>query len=79
MFDRLYDFAAQFDWTIVIWVVVFLFIFFRLISLFRIVGEYERLAVFFHGHFQQFKGPGLVVSLPVHQVRRIVMEDGAKL
>ena len=67
MCDRLCNLAAQFDWTTVAWIVFSLLIFLRLISSVRIVGEYERLAVFFHGNFQQFKGPGPVISLPVHQ------------
>ena len=68
MFDRLYDLAAQIPWSVVAWFVVLLIFYYQLKSMLHTVGEYERLAVFFHGHFQQFKGPGLVVSLPFHQV-----------
>lgn len=67
MFDRFFSLAAQLDWTIVAWVVVSLLVLLQLLSSIRIVGQYERLAVFFHGHFQAFKGPGLVMTIPTHQ------------
>ena len=67
MLDQLFDFAARLNWTVAGWVIVLVFVLYMYVSMFRIVGEYERLAVFFHGRFQQFKGPGIVVSLPTHQ------------
>ena len=38
-----------------------------LISMFRVLREYERGVVFFLGRFYQVKGPGLVILIPVIQ------------
>ncbi len=36
-----------------------------LISMFRILREYERGVIFFLGRFYRVKGPGLIILIPV--------------
>ncbi len=38
-----------------------------LFSMFKVLREYERGVVFFLGRFQEVKGPGLVILIPVIQ------------
>ncbi len=51
-----------------------------LISMFRILREYERGVIFFLGRFYRVKGPGLIILIPVVQqmvrvdLRTIVMD-----
>ncbi len=43
-----------------------------LVSIFRILPEYERAVVFFLGRFQAVKGPGLIIIIPfIQQIVRI--------
>ncbi|NRA61190.1 MAG: slipin family protein [Psychrobium sp.] len=51
-----------------------------IVSLFRVLREYERGVIFFLGRFQQIKGPGLIVVIPFIQqmvrvdLRTVVMD-----
>lgn len=51
-----------------------------LISMFRVLREYERGVIFFLGRFQTVKGPGLIIVIPVIQqmvrvdLRTVVMD-----
>lgn len=51
-----------------------------IISMFRVLREYERAVIFFLGRFQGVKGPGLIIILPVVQkmvrvdLRTVVMD-----
>ncbi|PKH09040.1 slipin family protein [Moritella sp. Urea-trap-13] len=51
-----------------------------IISMFRILREYERGVVFFLGRFEKVKGPGLIIIIPVIQqmvrvdLRTVVMD-----
>lgn len=43
-----------------------------LVSIFRILPEYERAVVFFLGRFQAVKGPGLIIIIPfIQQIVRV--------
>lgn len=59
--------------------VIFL-VFLLLISVFRVLREYERGVIFMLGRFQKVKGPGLIVVVPIIQqmvkvhLRTIVMD-----
>ncbi|MGH8597758.1 MAG: SPFH domain-containing protein, partial [Gammaproteobacteria bacterium] len=44
-----------------------LLIFLLLVSSLKILREYQRAVVFFLGRFQQVKGPGLVIVIPLIQ------------
>lgn len=44
-----------------------------LVSMFRVLREYERGVIFFLGRFQSIKGPGLIILIPV--VQKIVKVD----
>ena len=54
------------NWSFVISVGLILLVVYQLYSSMKIVGEYERLAVFMHGRFMKYKGPGLVLIVPTH-------------
>lgn len=51
-----------------------------IISVFRILREYERGVIFFLGRFQEVKGPGLIIVIPIIQqmvrvdLRTVVMD-----
>lgn len=51
-----------------------------IISMFRVLREYERAVIFFLGRFQGVKGPGLIILIPVVQkmvrvdLRTVVMD-----
>ncbi|MDX2322207.1 MAG: slipin family protein, partial [Moritella sp.] len=51
-----------------------------IISMFRILREYERGVIFFLGRFEKVKGPGLIIVIPVIQqmvrvdLRTVVMD-----
>ena len=71
-------FNLDIDMLITAGVIVLLLIF--VISIFRVLREYERGVVFLLGRFQQVKGPGLVIVIPIIQqmvrvdLRTIVMD-----
>ncbi len=47
-----------------------------LISMFKVLREYERGVVFFLGRFYQVKGPGLVILIPIiQQMVRVDLAD----
>ncbi|MCW8994707.1 MAG: slipin family protein [Psychromonas sp.] len=46
---------------------IVIFVIALLMSMFRVLREYERGVVFFLGRFYQVKGPGLVILIPVIQ------------
>jgi regulator of protease activity HflC (stomatin/prohibitin superfamily) len=62
------------------WASLALFVVLLLLSMFRILREYERGVIFLLGRFQQVKGPGLIIVVPVIQqivrvdLRTIVMD-----
>lgn len=66
-----------FEYFIVILVIFALSI---IISMFRVLREYERAVIFFLGRFQGVKGPGLIIIIPVVQkmvrvdLRTVVMD-----
>lgn len=57
-----------------------LFVLGVIISMFRVLREYERGVIFFLGRFQTVKGPGLIIVIPVIQqmvrvdLRTVVMD-----
>ncbi len=59
--------------------VIFLLLSF-LISMFRVLREYERGVIFFLGRFEKVKGPGLIIVIPIIQqmvrvdLRTVVMD-----
>lgn len=55
------------------WVSLGLLIALVLMSMFRVLREYERGVIFLLGRFQQVKGPGLIIVVPV--VQQIVRVD----
>jgi regulator of protease activity HflC (stomatin/prohibitin superfamily) len=62
------------------WLALGLLVVLLLLSLFRVLREYERGVIFLLGRFQQVKGPGLIIVVPVIQqmvrvdLRTIVMD-----
>ena len=66
-----------FEYFIMILVIFAVFI---IISMFRVLREYERAVIFFLGRFQGVKGPGLIIIIPVVQkmvrvdLRTVVMD-----
>ena len=50
------------------------------ISMFRVLREYERGVIFFLGRFERVKGPGLIIVIPIIQqmvrvdLRTVVMD-----
>ncbi|MDX1391684.1 MAG: slipin family protein, partial [Rheinheimera sp.] len=62
------------------WVSLGLLIAVALLSMFRVLREYERGVIFLLGRFQQVKGPGLIIVVPLIQqivrvdLRTIVMD-----
>lgn len=62
------------------WLALGLLIILVLLSMFRVLREYERGVIFLLGRFQQVKGPGLIIVVPVIQqivrvdLRTIVMD-----
>ncbi len=69
--------AAGFEYFIIILVILGAAI---IISMFRVLREYERAVIFFLGRFQGVKGPGLIIIIPVVQkmvrvdLRTVVMD-----
>ena len=57
-----------------------IFVLALIISVFRVLREYERGVIFFLGRFQEVKGPGLIIVIPVIQqmvrvdLRTVVMD-----
>lgn len=60
--------------------ILVIFAAFIIISMFRVLREYERAVIFFLGRFQGVKGPGLIIIIPVVQkmvrvdLRTVVMD-----
>ncbi|MDJ0910602.1 MAG: hypothetical protein QNI99_15490 [Woeseiaceae bacterium] len=59
------DLLAEINWSFVSWAAVALIVYLMYRACIHTVDEYERLAIFFHGRFLNFKGPGRVFAHPV--------------
>ena len=54
-------------------ILIVVLILFIIVSVFHILREYERGVIFFLGRFQEVKGPGLIIVIPV--IQQIVRVD----
>ena len=74
MADALIESGYIFTASLIFLVVAFV------ISMFRVLREYERGVIFFLGRFQRVKGPGLIIVIPIIQqmvrvdLRTVVMD-----
>jgi regulator of protease activity HflC (stomatin/prohibitin superfamily) len=63
-----------------IWMPLAFFVILFIVSIFKILREYERGVIFFLGRFQKVKGPGLIIVIPFIQqmvrvdLRTVVMD-----
>jgi regulator of protease activity HflC (stomatin/prohibitin superfamily) len=71
------DTTLTFDF---VWMPLAFFITLFILSIFKVLREYERGVIFFLGRFQKVKGPGLIIVIPLIQqivrvdLRTIVMD-----
>jgi regulator of protease activity HflC (stomatin/prohibitin superfamily) len=71
------DTTHAFDY---VWMPLAFFIILFVLSIFKVLREYERGVIFFLGRFQKVKGPGLIIVIPLIQqmvrvdLRTIVMD-----